>query len=321
VIICCGEALIDMIKTHVSGLGDVYLPLPGGCAYNTAIAIGRLGASVSFLGRFSTDFFGEILVNRLRDNHVSDKLITLSEQNTTLAFIKLEKGAEPQYAFYTEATANRSFSTVDLPPQLPADATSLVFGSISMTMEPIASTIETLVLREASRKKLIIAFDPNIRPFMIKDKDAYIERFKKWVNASTISKISMEDFEFIFPNPEPEQALREIINMGSRLVIATLGPQGALAMLRRDDGSVIKVSAPAAPVPVVVDTIGAGDTFLGALLFWLEQRGKMIHSVLINLSETDLHDALVFANKAASIVCTRHGAEPPTLEEIGRNEE
>jgi fructokinase len=315
-IICCGEALIDMIRTPVSGLGDVYLPLPGGCAYNTAIAIGRLGAPVSFLGRFSTDFFGKILVNRLRENHVSENLIILGEQNTSLAFVKVEEGMEPQYAFYTEATANRSFVVEDLPPQLPDNTSCLVFGSISMTMEPIASTIETLVLREASCKKLLIAFDPNIRPFMIKDKGVYMRRFEKWIEASAIAKISIEDFEFIFLKPEPEQALLKILNMGSRLAITTLGPQGAIAMLRRDDGSVVKVSVPAAHISTVVDTVGAGDTFLGALLFWLEQREKMTHNALVNLSETDLHDVLVFANKAASIVCTRHGAEPPTLEEM-----
>jgi fructokinase len=223
---------------------------------------------------------------------------------------------EPQYAFYTEATANRSFVMEDLPLQLPTDTTCLVFGSISMTMEPIASTIETLVLREAASKKLVIAFDPNIRPFMIKDKDAYMKRFEKWVSASAIAKISIEDFEFIFPKPEPEQALRKILNMGSRLAIITLGPQGAIAMLQQDDGSVIKVSASAPHIPTLVDTIGAGDTFLGAILFWLEQRGKMSHAALANLSETELYDALVFANKAASIVCSRHGAEPPTLEEV-----
>jgi fructokinase len=316
VIICCGEALIDMIRTPVPGLGDVYLPLPGGCAYNTAIAIGRLGAPVSFLGRFSTDFFGEILAKRLRENHVSSSLITLSEQNTLLAFIKVEKGADPQYAFYTEATANRSFVMEDLPPQLPDDANCLVFGSISMTMEPIASTIEALVHREAARKKLVIAFDPNIRPFMIKDKEAYMHRFEKWVNACDIAKISIEDFEFIFPKTAPEQALRKILSMGARLAITTLGPQGAIAMLQRDDGSVITVSAPAAQIPTLVDTVGAGDTFHGALLFWLESREKMTRDALINLSETELHDALVYANKAASIVCTRHGADPPTLKEM-----
>jgi fructokinase len=185
-----------------------------------------------------------------------------------------------------------------------------------MTMEPIASTIETLVLREAASKKLVIAFDPNIRPFMIKDKDAYMKRFEKWVSASAIAKISIEDFEFIFPKPEPEQALQKILSMGSRLAITTLGPQGAIAMLRQDDGSIIKVSAPAYHIPTLVDTIGAGDTFLGAILFWLEQRGKMSHAALVNLSETELYDALVFANKAAAIVCTHHGAEPPTLEEV-----
>jgi fructokinase len=313
-ILCCGEALIDMVRTPVPGLGDVFLPLPGGCAYNSAIAIGRLGVPVKFLGRFSTDFFGEILVDRLRQNHVEDDLVIRCERNTTLAFIKVEKGKEPKYSFYTDETADRSFSVGDLPPQLPVDTSCIVFGSISMTMEPIASTIETLIFREAARKKTIISFDPNIRPFMIKDRDAYMKRFEKWVNASTIVKTSSEDFEFIFPGLEPERALTKILAMGSRLAIITLGPQGAMAMLRRDDGSITKVSAQATPVSELVDTVGAGDTFHAAFISWLELKGKM--STLTSLSETDLHNALVFANNAASIVCTRHGAEPPTLQEV-----
>ena len=321
-IICCGEALIDMIRTPVPGSGEGFLPLPGGSPYNTAIAIGKLGVPVKFLGRLSTDFFGEALVKRLRDNRVGDELIIRAGQNTTLAFVKLEKGKEPRYIFYSEGTADRSLTPEDLPAKLPADTRCILFGSFAMTMEPIASAIEALILREGTRKSAdqmdgapVISFDPNIRPFMIKNKEAYKERFERWVAASTIAKISSADFEYLYPKLGLEQALQKALTMGPRLVICTQGAKGASALLRRNDGSLIKTSAPAVDLPVA-DTIGAGDTFHGAFLSWLEMKGKMSRSALANLSETDLYDALFFANKAASIVCSRRGAEPPTRREV-----
>jgi len=323
-ILCCGEAVIDMVQTKVSGMGEVYYPIPGGCPYNTSIAIGRLGVSVAFLGRLSTNFFGEIQLKRLRENNVKDNLLIRCKQNPVLAIIRTEEGRDPQYAFYDEGTADRLFSAEELPP-VPDETTCIVFGSISMNMEPVASTIETLIMREASaapaegrpeKRKMVIAFDPNIRPFMIDDRDAYLKRFQKWAAVCTIAKISSEDFEFIFPGTEPEDSLRKMINFGVRLAIVTLGPSGAAAMLRRDDGSIIKVCVPGVQIPSVADTVGAGDTFLGAFLSWLETGNKMSHNDVINLSESDLYDALVFANKAAAIVCTRRGADPPSLEEI-----
>ena len=321
-IICCGEALMDMARTQVPGLGEGFTPHPGGSPYNTAIAIGRLGTPVKFLGRFSTDFFGEILLKRLRESRVGEDLIIRSGLNTTLAFVKTEKSKEPQYVFYTEGTAGPSLSTEDLPSKLPADTKCILFGSISMTMEPIASAIEFLILREGSRKSTdqmdgapVISFDPNIRPFMIKNKAAYIDRFEKWISSSTITKISSDDFAFLYPKMDTSKALRKVLTMGPRLAICTLGPKGAQASLRRNDGSITTVNAPVVNLPVM-DTIGAGDTFHGAFLSWLEMKGKMSRSSLANLSETELYDALFFANKAASIVCSRRGAEPPTLREV-----
>jgi fructokinase len=319
-IICCGEALIDMVPADFPGQDKGFLPFPGGSPYNTAITIGRLGVPVKFLGRFSTDFFGEILMKRLKDNHVGDELMIRSEQNSTLAFVKLEKGKEPQYVFYTEGTADRSLGVGDLPQKPPSDTHCILFGSISMTMEPVATAIETFILHENARnaggnETPVISFDPNIRPFMIKDKKAYVERFQKWIAASTIAKISAADFEFIYPDLGLEKSLQKILTMGPRLVITTLGPKGAMAILRRNDGSVIRVSAPVTDLPVA-DTIGAGDTFHGAFLAWLEIKGMMSRHSLANLPETELYEALFFANKAASIVCSRHGADPPTLSEV-----
>jgi fructokinase len=190
-----------------------------------------------------------------------------------------------------------------------------------MTMEPVASTIETLILRENALQgglgtgAPVISFDPNIRPFMIKDKKASISRMEKWIAASTIVKISAQDISYIFPDFDCEKALQKILAMGPRLAIGTLGANGSLALLRRNDGNVTRVQAPVIDV-TVKDTIGAGDTFHGAFLSWLELKEKMSRSSLVSLTETELYDALFFANKAASLVCSRRGAEPPKLREV-----
>ena len=319
-IICCGEVLIDMVPKIFPERVSGFLPLPGGSPFNTAMAIGKLGVPVMFLGKFSNDFFGEILLKRLRDNKVKEDLVIRSEQNTTLAFVKLEKGKNPQYVFYAEGTAERSLCVDDLPKKIPAETNCICFGSIAMTMEPLATAIETLILRENAHQvqgktSPVISYDPNIRPFMIKDKKSFVDRMEKWIAASTIIKLSAEDINYIFANMEPEKALHKILAMGPRMAIATLGPKGALALLRKNDGSLIRVEAPVVDLPVV-DTIGAGDSFHGAFLSWLEINDKMSRSNLAALTETELYEALFFANKAASLVCTRQGAEPPTLREI-----
>jgi fructokinase len=299
-----------------AGGRTVFLPCPGGSPYNTAIAIGRLGVPVCFLGRLSRDFFGEMLIERLNRNKVGTDLVIRSDQNSSLAFVRLEPGKEPQYIFYTQDTADRSFSSGDLPPHLPPDLRCILFGSIAMTMEPVASTIETLIRRESAREEApVISVDPNIRPFMIPRRDVYVQRFEGWLAAAAIVKISEADVDFIYPGLGLEKSLEKLIASGPRMVVTTLGPKGALALLRRNDGGIVRVQAPVVDLPVV-DTIGAGDTFHGAMLAWFELKGKMSRGALGELTGEDLYDALFFANKAASLVCTRRGAEPPALSEV-----
>ena len=318
-ILCAGEAVIDMFQKKVPDLNDVFMPLPGGCSYNTSIAIGNLGVQTAFLGRISRNFFGDIQVQRLRKYNVKDNFIIRCGENPILAFIKTEEGKEPQYAFYDEGTADRLLSENEiqtcLQKNIDADISCVVFGSVSMAMEPIAASIENLIIKEAANKK-VIAFDPNIRPLLIKDRISYMTRFKKLAGFCTVAKISGEDFEYIFPETEPDAALQKTLDLGTRLAIVTLGGSGAKALLRRDDKTVIKVCAPGIKVSKIADTVGAGDTFMGAFLAFLEMNGKLSHNAIVNLNETDLYNALLFANKAAAIVCTRYGAQPPSLREI-----
>jgi fructokinase len=320
-IISTGEALIDMVPEKNAEGAGVFAPCLGGSPYNTAVAAGRIlgkkngKPQTAFLSRISRDFFGKDLVAHLEDNNVSTELIARSDETTTLGFVKLEKDREPEYIFYTTGAADRSFSKTDLPASLPPETSCILFGSISMTMEPSAATIESLIQKESARRDgPVISHDPNIRPMMIADKAAYIKRFEGWVRASTIVKISSVDFDFIYPGAGLEKSIEKILSMGPRLVAVTLGPDGAMAVLKKDGGT-ISVRAPAVDLPVA-DTIGAGDTFHGALLAWFEMKGRMSRDGIVALGENELHEGLVFANKAASIVCSRTGANPPTLAEV-----
>ncbi|GAB1482429.1 carbohydrate kinase [Treponema sp.] len=273
---------------------------------------------VAFVGRLSLDFFGNMLVNKLAKNGVQTDLIKRSDQTTTLAFVKLEENKEPQYAFYVEGCADRSLSASDLPASLPKDARCILFGSISMTMEPIATTIENFVKKEAAKQAkdaLVISLDPNVRPVMISDRASYVKRLESWIACATILKISGADLEFIYPELSRDAALKKVGAMGPTLVVTTLGRDGAIAYGRRADLSSFSATAPIVDVPVV-DTIGAGDTFHAGFLSYLEMNGKMSREALANLTEAELSAALFFANKAASLVCSKRGAEPPTLAEM-----
>jgi len=322
IMICCiGEAVIDMFHKQDPVNGEVFVPLPGGCCYNMSIAIARLGVCAAFLGRISSNFFGDIQVERLQKNNVQTNFILRRGENPILAFIKTEDGKQPQYAFYEEGTVDRLLSSDELKTCLQnthaSEISCVVFGSVSMSMEPIATTIESFITEVWHPAEKVIAFDPNIRPFMIKDRNAYMKRFTQWASLCTIAKISSEDFEFIFPGVSAQDALQKMIDLGTRLAIITLGADGASALLRKDDKTITKVSASGFPIEKIADTVGAGDTFLGAFLSWLELHGKLSHNAIANMSEEDLHQALTFANKAAAIVCTRTGAEPPWTAEIG----
>lgn len=317
-IVVCGEALIDMVPKEMKETSEtVYLPCLGGSPFNTAVAAARQDVPVGFLGRLSTDFFGESLVNHLVQNGVMDRFIVRSGETTTLAFVKLEAGKEPRYVFYTEGAADRSLQPGDLPPSLPAEVRCIAFGSIAMTMEPVASTIEHFIKRESGRdnEALVISLDPNVRPFMIGDREKFVKRFESWLSWTNIAKISDADFDFIYPGLGREKSLRKILeHPGVQIAVTTLGPKGALALLKKDDASILRAEAPVVDLPVA-DTIGAGDTFHGAFLAWLERHNKMSRAGLASLTETELYDALFFANKAASLVCSRQGANPPTFAE------
>ena len=304
-ILSCGEALIDMLPRHTSAGEAAFAPHSGGAVYNTAMALGRLGAPSGFFSGLSTDFFGQQLVRDLASAHVDTSLAVRSSRNTTLAFVSLKDG-KAEYAFFDEGTAGRMLSVADLP-MLPASVSALHFGAISLIPEPCGTAYEALCRREAPTR--VISFDPNIRPNFIPDKAKHLARMERMAAAADIIKLSDEDLAWFDAGDFEAVAARWLAN-GASLVIMTRGGAGAEA---RFAGG--RIAVPAVAVKMV-DTVGAGDTFNAGLLAALWRKGLLTKPGLRAIAATDLAAALAYAAAAAAITVSRAGADPPWLGEM-----
>jgi fructokinase len=305
-IVCCGEALIDMLpRTSAEGVA-VYQPFNGGSIFNTAIALGRLGIKTGFFTGLSTDFFGDSLKAGLEASHVSLKYTKVWDRPSTLAFVKLDNG-HARYSFFDDNSAGRMLTKKDLP-KLAKDVEALHFGSISLIPEPGASTLEALMKREC--KKRVICFDPNIRPTVIKNRKAYLARVKRMIAMSDIVKISDEDVKWITGKDDFAATARKWLKAGAKVVVITKGGEGAEAFTKKISVKIVS------PKVTVVDTVGAGDTFTAGVLASLSKAGKLTKSAMAALDEATLHDALRFAARAAAVTVSREGANPPWAHEL-----
>lgn len=288
-IVVGGEALIDLVP--VAQLPGALLPRPGGGPYNTALALGRLGAEVAFCSRVSADGFGESLLSGLRAAGVDLSLIQRGPEPTTLAVPSLAPDGSAAYGFYVEGTADRLFT---LPPVLPDGVRALALGTCSLLLEPGATAYEALLRRESERG-LLTLLDPNIRPALIADPAAYRARFLGWLPHVSVLKLSEEDAAWLGGR------VHDWLAAGPSAVVLTRGAGGLTVWTR--EGA--EYSAPSYRVSVV-DTIGAGDTVNAALL----------HRVSGTAGPVDWPGVLAYAAHAAALTCTRAGAEPPYASEL-----
>jgi fructokinase len=306
-ILCAGEALIDMLpRTAVSGEA-AFAPYAGGAVFNTAIALGRLGTPTGFFTGLSTDLFGQVLEAALADSGVDAGRAARSDRPTTLAFVTLTDG-QARYAFYDEGTAGRMLAEADLPGDLDGVG-ALFFGGISLAVEPCAHSYETLCLREAGRR--VIMLDPNVRPGFIRDEAVYRARIDRMLAASDIVKLSDEDLHWLFGPGDLAALARAVLAKGPKLVCITEGAEGVTGYTA---GGAVRVAARRVEV---VDTVGAGDTFNAGLLAGLSDAGLLSRDALAaGLPEDGLRAALDLGVRAAAVTVSRAGANPPRRAEL-----
>lgn len=307
-ILCCGEALIDMIPSPTASGQDGFVPHPGGAVFNTAIALGRLGAQTGMLTGLSTDMFGQQLRDALQASHVDTSQVILTDRPSTLAFVRLTDG-HAAYSFFDENSAGRMLSPDDMPVLSP-EVSALYFGGISLACEPGAEAYASLLAREGGSRAVML--DPNIRPGFVRDIARYRDRLDRMVRSADIVKVSDEDLNWIIPDPLPlRRKIDQILGKGPALVIVTRGSSGATGVLRTG----AEVVAEARRVPVV-DTVGAGDTFNAGVLAKLSELGQLRKERLGALSEDVVLEALDHGARVAAVTVSRAGANPPWADEL-----
>jgi fructokinase len=291
VITVVGEALVDLV---ISPSGEVTAAV-GGAPFNTARAAARLGADVAFVGTLSTDRFGDRLAAALRDDGVDVSGAPRVDAPTTLAAAELDERGAATYRFYVEGT-----SAPELVERPDLDGDGVVFtGGLGLILEPMASVVETAVV---ARPAAMVMVDVNCRPPLIVDRDQYRVRVERVVANADIVKVSDDDLAYVYPGADPVDAASRLLGIGAGAVLVTRGAAG-VDLVTPSDVRVVPVE----PVDVV-DTVGAGDTFDGALLAWLSGHGALAREVL---TTEVLARAVSAANVAAGFACTRRGADPP----------
>ena len=305
-ILCCGEALIDMLPRETAGGETAFAPHAGGAVFNSAIALGRLGVPVEFFTGLSVDLFGDLLRQTLAESRVGSAYAHVSARPTTLAFVKLTNG-QARYVFYDEGTAGRMLTEADLPP-LGMAVAAMLFGAISLIPEPCGSTYEALMARDHSTR--VTMLDPNIRPDFIPDKERHRARMMRMVAMADIVKLSDEDLAWFGEEGSPDEIARRWLAKGPKLVLLTRGADGASGYTGD-----YAVHVPSKRVQVI-DTVGAGDTFNAGVLASLHDNRLLTKETIARLSREQIAAALDLGVRAAAITVSRAGANPPWRAEL-----
>jgi fructokinase len=300
-VVVTGEALIDLVLARDGSLDGH----PGGGPYNVARTIGRLEQPVRYLGRVSTDGFGRRLRLELESDGVDLESVIATDAPTTLALAELDAAGAAQYHFYESGTSAPGLTLEAASAAFPADVGVFYLGTLGLVFEPMATTLEALVARMSD--DTLVALDPNCRPSMIQDAASFRGRLARLLARTDVMKASEEDLAWIEPDADPVSAARGLLGHDGAVAVITLGGDGALAVTA---DATIEVRSPKVDV---VDTIGAGDAFMGAFIARWRSRG-LGRSDLHRLDE--LEQAATFACRVAAITCSRAGADPPRLAEL-----
>lgn len=296
----CGEVLVDLIP-DANNPGNRYGVIGGG-PENTAIALARLGHEVQFIDGISTDDWGVAAKNELNLDGVGTKFSKFSDKPTCQAIVTLDDQGSASYEFVIDGTATFDFQRDWLPDPYKHKPVLLHIGTLVTAIEPGASVLFDWALEVSELAPIV--FDPNVRPAVIPDRDLYRKQVEKWVDISSVVKVSEDDLTWLYPGQDHVEIAKRWIADDVSVVVITHGADGLTGVTAQG-----MVRVPGVKVDVV-DTIGAGDTV-----------GAVIAEAVKNIGLDELHSAALMvtlekAARAAAITCSRKGANPPTSREL-----
>jgi fructokinase len=301
VILVAGEALFDLVLADSAELAAH----PGGGPFNAARTLGRLEQPAAYLGRLSRDRFGSRLRALLADDGVRLDTVVDTEDPTTLALAELDERGTATYRFYSRGTSAPGLTTEAALAALPPAVDMFHVGTLGLALEPVATALEAVTERLAG--DALVMLDPNCRPGVVDDAEAYRARLWRVLAHTDVVKVSDDDLARLEPGMPPVDAARRLLGPGAAATLLTRGAEGAIVVTAGD-----AVDVPA-PKVEVVDTIGAGDAFGGGFLaFW--RRAGLPREQLANLDT--VVEATEFACLVAARTCERRGASPPRLADL-----
>ncbi len=301
-----GESLVDVVIRPDSDEPAVH---PGGSPANVAVALSRLDQRAALITQIGADPNGELLREHLARNGVEVVLAGPTNVPTSRALARLDPDGAATYEFELGWDV-RGLRLVE-------GSAALHVGSLGLMLGPGDREVLHLVETVSHRGDVVVSYDPNFRSSVTSNRSQSAARAARVARAAHILKLSDEDLAFLFPATTAEQLATHLLHGGTGrtlLVVVTSGAEGALVATRR---SCLSVAA----VPVsVVDTVGAGDAFMAALLAGLAEGGTLSPNGLTECAARPevLHRVVGQAAAAAALTCTRAGADPPTREELRR---
>lgn len=306
-----GENLIDSIEDTSGTAPDGFFHNLGGSPYNVAVALGRQGVLTHYITPISTDDFGQRLAAHLEAQGVVTAGPRL-DAPTSRAIVTLNAGV-PQYRFLREGTAERMITAPMLRAAFPKDGGHFHLGSLALAGGPDAAIWEEAFVT-AAQAGICTSLDPNVRASLIDDPDAYRARITRLLGHATVVKLSDEDLEWLYPDLSQDAAIARLRSQTKAALVAlTKGPDGAEAWTAHHH---IHHANPV--FGGLVDTIGAGDTFMASIIAGLAAGGRLSQEGLGGLSQGELNALLRRGIFAACLNCTREGCDPPSAAELAQ---
>jgi fructokinase len=309
VVAVAGEALVDFVPAGRPGL---FQAAPGGSPANVAVGLARLEVPVRMLARIADDLLGHRLRAHLAGNGVDLSRVVRAAEPTSLAIVAVGRDGVVEYDFRVDGTADWQWRDHELDGALDGGVVALHAGSLALTMAPGAEVLQRLLAR--ARETMTVSYDPNCRPLLMGSPEAVRGRVEALVGLADVVKASADDLAWLLPERPPEQVAEAWLARGPSLVVITLGPAGLVAATRQ--AGVLRRPGRAV---AVVDTVGAGDACMAALLAGLHRRRLLGPGRRAALAAMDAATLAALADEAvlaAAITCTRPGADPPTAAEL-----
>jgi fructokinase len=294
-IVSLGEVVADVyLEQTPSDVELQFTARPGGAPANVAVAVAKLGAQASFVGRLGDDLFGDFILRALHAVGVETTAVRREPPptRTTLAFVEVSKDGNREFTFYhRESLSGASFAN---------------FGSIPLIKDPVRSATHKFA-QLASEMDVPVAFDVNLREHLWKSLDEFREAIEPMLGLATVIKLSADELAPVLGTEDPEEGAGMLLSRGATLALVSMGHQGAFYATKTFHGT-----APSFEPERVLDATGAGDAFLAATLVHLaETPGWREH-------EASVHEAVRRGTAAGAMACAEFGAMPglPTRDKL-----